>query len=164
MMEKRILSNSDAQAEAEAKQIEDLLKRLSAADLRVNEVLTLKSNPEVTIKPNFYSASAGIIGEIHTHYGKMLPAQKHKVAADVLKMLLFEQDSGRKLQKFIVVCSQREYDWLTGNSYVAQAARMNGIEVILNPLDENLEELVKKARKDQNLYNPQNEQPQEVTL
>ena len=163
-MEKRTLSNSDAQAEAEAKQIEDLLKWLSAADLKVNKVVTLKRNPKVTVKPDFYSESAGIIGEIHTHYGKMLPAQQHKVAADVLKMLLFEQDLGRKLQKFIVVCSQKEYDWLTGNSYVAQAARMNGIEVILNPLDEKLEELVKKARKGQNLYNPQTERPKEVTL
>ncbi len=156
-MEKRVKSDTKQQRAAELEQIERFQKEYQLPDLRYSKdekndwVLHFKSDPAVTIRPDFYSESAGVIGEVHTHYGKMRVGQRHKLAADILKMLAYEKDLGQKLEKYIIVCSEEEKRYLEGSSYVAKAARMNDIHVIEYPLKGETEEKVRQAMLDEDL-------------
>ena len=156
-MEKRILSDTKQQRDAELEQIERFKEKFQLADLQYSAdkdsplILHFQSEPAVTISPDFYSESADVIGEVHTHYGKMRVGQRHKLAADILKMLSFEQDLGRTLKKYIIVCSQEEERYLKGNSYIAKAARQNAIEIVRIPLDNDTEAKVRQAMKEQDL-------------
>ena len=158
-MEKRQLSDSKQQRTAELEQIERFKAKFQLSDLlysRENDhplTLQFKSDPSVTISPDFYSESAGIIGEVHTHYGKLRVGQRHKLAADILKMLAYETDLGRKLEKYIIVCSEEEKSYLEGHSYVAKAAKMSDIHVLLYPLNAETEEKVRQAMEEQDLRN-----------
>lgn len=66
-------------------EVEDLLR------------VSLQRNPKVFltegvhIEPDFYSKEAKIVGEIFAHHGKTKGGQNHKVAQDILKMLLLEK-------------------------------------------------------------------------
>lgn len=150
-MNKRKLSDSTQQRKAEKEQIQRVSMLLNIPDLRENPTLQFKSDASVTIKPDFYSESAGVIGEIHTHYGKMRVGQRHKLAADILKMLLFEEDLKKELKKYIIVCSEAEKRYLEGNSYIAKAVKMHHINVVYIPLDAEREEKVRKAMLDEDL-------------
>lgn len=96
----------------------------------INESILLGEKVSVCICPDFYSEKDGIIGEIHSHIGKLKPSQMHKICADILKMLLFEKVYHIKLRKMLVVCSEDEADQLSGNSYLGEAIRQFGIELI----------------------------------
>ena len=58
--------------------------------------VTLEKNPKINvvgkiyIHPDFYSEENRIIGEIFAHIGDLKTGQKHKIAHDILKMLLLE--------------------------------------------------------------------------
>jgi len=60
--------------------------------------VSLQSNPKlfltegVHIEPDFYSEQDKIVGEIFAHQGKTKGGQNHKVAQDILKMLLLEKN------------------------------------------------------------------------
>lgn len=115
---------------------EEILKRLVSDqnwcmdNFCTNEIIPLGENSSVHICPDFYSERDGIIGEIHSHIGKLKPAQLHKISADILKMLLFEKMSHTKLRKLLVVCSEDEATQLSGNTNVGEAIRQYGIELI----------------------------------
>ena len=111
--------------------IKDILPSLLNATDLYHGALHLMNNSKVTIEPDFYSSSKKIIGEIHAHIGQLKPAQAHKIASDVLKLLLFERDFGIEMRKIIVVCSGQEKDQLEGQSNLAEALRQFGIEVLL---------------------------------
>ena len=121
----------DGDAHVQRQIEEDIFKLLKeefgAADLERNKVLPLPCDSAVKIQPDFYSQSQKIIGEIHSHLGKLKPAQKHKVAADILKLHLFDPEN--EYLKYYVVCDTEEEKLLKGNSYLAAARKAFGIEV-----------------------------------
>lgn len=61
-------------------------------------ILTLAEENDIRICPDFYSEKDHIIEEIHTHLGRLKPAQLHKIEGDILKMLFFEK--GQKGVKY----------------------------------------------------------------
>ncbi len=65
----------------------------------------------------------------------MKGGQPKKIAADILKMLLYDKANDCNFTKYIVVCSQEEHDQLTGKSALAEAIRQFDIHVMLIPLD-----------------------------
>ncbi len=108
-------------------------------------------NPTTYIVPDIYSEEHKLIGEVHAHTQKLKSAQKDKLAADILKMVLFEKEQHVEFEKVILVCGQEEKTYLEGDSYVADAIKQFNIKVEyvgLTPEQETL--LVKTARK-QNL-------------
>ena len=122
---------------------------------------TLLSNPKVliegdegvTIVPGFLSTEHGVVGEIYAHIGRIKPAQAHKIAADVLKMLLYEKTQGRRLKKYIVVCDEQVEDYLKGQSYLSAAISQFGVEVLYFPLEATDVVELKAAQDRQNIYN-----------
>ncbi len=149
-MYQRTDGDSSVQHQIEEMIFQELKKQFCIDDLALNPSLALPDNPAVKIKPDFYSAAKKVIGEIHTHLGKLKPAQMHKVAADVLKLHLF--DPKNQYKKYYVVCSTAEYVQLTGNSYLSEAIRQFGITVKCMELDTNIIKRLQDTIKKQNMF------------
>ena len=152
-MGKRQGSDSVVQRAIERILIERVKNVLDVNNLELNKTLYLKANPKTSIEPDFYSEEKRIIGEVHSHLGKLKPAQMNKVASDVLKMLLFEEDRGEVYNKYLVVCSKEEEVQLTGNSHVAQAIRNHNIKVLCFDIDDEAINALRIAMKEQSLIN-----------
>ena len=149
----KIYGRSDFQQSLEHEIIKQLEEKFQAAHLECNKFLQLPHEKGVKIKPDFFSKKLKIIGEIHVHSGKLKPSQKDKIATDILKMHLFDPDN--EYRKYYVVCSQEEYAYLTGKSYVAAAIRRYNVEPIFVQLDESESELLRETMQKQNMfYNP----------
>ena len=113
-MEKRYLSDSKVQREAEEIIFENLKSKLKCDDLQSNVRILISKANNIWICPDFYSEEKHIIGEIHTHLGKLKSAQLHKIEGDILKMLLFEKcHNGKRYRKMIVVCDIEEYNTIS---------------------------------------------------
>ena len=142
--------DSTVQKQIEKTIFEKLKSFLHADVLERNADLELPGEPGIRIRPDFYSESQKIIGEIHAHLGKLKPAQMRKVAADVLKLHLFDPEN--RFRKYYVVCCQEEKAQLEGNSYLAAAMRKFNIEVKLIELTEQEQNALRAAMKKQNMY------------
>lgn len=145
-----INGKSDCQQAMEPIIIEKLKEQLQITDLQYNKFLSLPKEKGVKIKPDFYSKKHRIIGEIHVHLGKLKPAQKDKIAADILKMHLYDPDN--EYQKYYVVCGQEEYAFLTGKSYVAAALRRYNVKPVLVQLSEDDSEWLQDTMEKQNMF------------
>ena len=142
--------DSSFQREIEQKIFHELRVLLCADDLKSNISIPLPHNPEIQIKPDFYSESKKIIGEIHVHLGRLKPAQKHKVAADILKLHLF--DPNNQYRKYYIVSDAVEYDQLMGNSFIAEAIRQYEIIVKCMPLDQETIAQLQQIMNKQNMF------------
>ena len=152
-MTKRHLSDSDVQCNIEKYIFDEIKKNLLCENLQSNVILTLSEENNIRICPDFYSEKAHIIGEIHTHLGRLKPAQFHKIEGDILKMLLFEKgQKGVKYTKMIVVCDIQEYEQLKGKSFVAEAIRQFDIRLKYVPLNKERIVQLQDAMEKQNLY------------
>lgn len=151
-MTKRHLSDSDVQCNIEKYIFDEIKKKLLCENLQSNVILTLSEENDIRICPDFYSEKDHIIGEIHTHLGRLKPAQLHKIEGDILKMLLFEKgQKGVKYVKMVVVCDMQEYKQLQGKSFVAEAIRQFDIKLERIPLKAEQIVQLKNAMKNQNL-------------
>ena|GEM_PF-1466935 len=153
-------SDSTVQRKIEARQFRHFQETYAASvpDLMQNHPLPLHSDNRIVLVPDFYSESAGIIGEIHSVPGRLKPAQLHKIAGDILKMLLFEHDYKKEIKKYLIVCNEHAYDQLTGRSHLAETIRQFEIQVLLFPLSSDEEYRLRDAAKRQDLT-AKNEKP-----
>lgn len=152
-MGKRYLSDSTVQREAEEIIFENLKSKLKCDDLQSNVRILISKANNIWICPDFYSEGKHIIGEIHTHLGKLKSAQLHKIEGDILKMLLFEKcHNGKRYRKMIVVCDIEEYNQLMGNSFVAEAIRQFDIELYYVSLEQTQINKIQQAMQEQNFY------------
>ena len=72
-----------------------------------NPKVLIEGDEGVTIVPDFLSTEHGSVGEIYALIVRIKPAQAHKIAADVLKMLLYEKTQGRRLKKYMLFAMNR---------------------------------------------------------
>ena len=146
-------SSSDEQMRAEEEIFEHLSNSTGISDLKSNPKLVLNGNERVFIRPNIYSQSERIIGEINAHIGRLKTSQLHKVAADLLKMQLYDKTSGITHRKWIVVCSKEEEKQLKGGSYLAEAIRQFDVEVIRIDISTETYQALKDAQERQKMVN-----------
>lgn len=152
MTVKRHLSDSDVQCKIEQYVFGEIKKKLLCDHLQANVTLILSEENNIRICPDFYSEEQRIIGEIHTHLGRLKPAQLHKIEGDILKLLLFEKiQKNGVYRKIIAVCSMQEYEQLQGKSFVAEAIRQFDIQLEYIPLNDEQTTLLKNAMENQNL-------------
>ena len=145
---KYVQSSSAYQREMENKIFAEVQKILDPG-LISNAQVPVNSANGIYIKPDFYSEKRRIIGEIHTHAGRLKGGQPKKIAGDILKMLLHDKVNHCEYTKYIVVCDQEEYDQLTGNNMLAETIRQFDIHVLLIPLDEKMHETLREVMKKQ---------------
>lgn len=138
---------------AEEEIFEHLSNSTGISDLKSNPDLPLNGDDRTFIRPNIYSRSERIIGEIHSHIGRLKPAQLHKIAADLLKMLLYDKTSGITHRKWIVVCSKEEEEQLKGGSYLAEAIRQFDVEIIRVNIKAETCQALKDAQERQKMVN-----------
>ena len=119
----------------------------------------LEKNPKINvagktyIQPDFYSEENRIIGEIFAHIGSLKVGQKHKIAHDILKMLLLEKATGETFRKMIVVCDKEVHRALRGYSALAESFTQFGVELRCVELDEGRRREVLAAQKRQVMVN-----------
>lgn len=131
-------SNSDLQAKIEKIQIRKLEEKVNIPDLGNDSYLYFKNDMDSKIKPDIYSSKHHIIGEVYSHLGKLKPSQLDKVTADILKMILFEEDSGISYKKYYVVCDKAVEESMRGNTVIRNAIKMHDIQIECFELDEPL--------------------------
>lgn len=122
--------------------------------------IALAENPKVFlsdrvhIEPDFYSEEGGVVGEIFAHVGNFKVGQTHKIANDVLKMLLLDKVKGKTHRKIIIVCSNEEKESLTkGKSWLAEVIRQFDVEVMKIDISEDLKTQLIGAQKRQEMKN-----------
>ena len=145
---KYVDSSSAYQRQIEKIIFSEIQKSLGA-DLVSNVQVPINSTKGIYINPDFYFKERRIIGEIHTHAGRLKGGQPKKIAGDILKMLLHDKVNHCEYTKYIVVCDQEEYDQLTGNNMLAETIRQFDIHVLLIPLDEKMHETLREVMKKQ---------------
>ena len=150
--------NSSMQQEIEKSILKRLKMELNVDELESNRSLPLPGEPGVRIRPDFYSEQHKIIGEIHSHLGKLKPAQQKKVAADILKLHLFDPDN--KFRKIYALCDKEEEEQLRGNGWLPAAIRLFKIEIMLIGLTEQERNDLRAAMRRQNMHP---EQPGDTT-
>jgi hypothetical protein len=74
--------------------------------------------------------------EVYCHVGKLKKGHKGKLATDVLKLTYLEKALGGEWRKILGLTGEEAKDYCTGNSWLADAARVFGIEVIFVELGE----------------------------
>lgn len=133
--------------------LEEFKKETGFTKLDSEDKKEIEINETTKIVPDFYSDEYKIIGEIHTHQGALKPSQKHKIANDILKMLLFDKMKGVEYQKFIVVCSENERKQLEeSNSFLCLACKAFEITIKKYELTAELENKLAETVEKQNMY------------
>jgi len=149
-MNKTMKSSSHEQREIE---------RYAFAEMEKMLQVSLQSNPKVFlaegvhIEPDFYSEEEKIVGEIFAHHGKTKGGQNHKVAQDILKMLLLEKMQGITYRKYLVVCDKDMEKVLTGKSALAESIRQYDIKLICVELPKELRNKILEAQNRQVMIN-----------
>ena len=153
-MSKKVDSNSEVQARME-KVIFKKVKKEKLFDgslYKPTQPIIIDSEGLTYIIPDFYSKESKVIGEIHSHIGRLKSSQMHKIANDILKMLLHDKIKGEPYKKYIAVCDKEEYTQLKeGKSFVATAIKGFNIEVLYVELEKSDYEELANAMKKQNL-------------
>lgn len=130
------------------------IERILAVPLQENVKIYLSDNKKIHIEPDFYSGDNCIVGEIFARVGSYKVGQRHKVAGDILKMLLLENVRGKKFRKMLVVCSDEEKNKLEqGASWLSESVRQFGIEVVKIDIPKELEMQIIEAQKRQKMVN-----------
>ena len=131
-------SNSDLQVRIEKIQIRKLEEKINITDIGNDSYLYFNSDMGSKIKPDIYSSKHHIIGEVYSHLGKLKSSQLDKVTADILKMILFEEDAGVSYKKYYVVCDKAVEESMRGNAVIRNAIKMHDIQIECFELDEPL--------------------------
>ena len=145
-------SRSDEQREAEEYLVDELEKKLGYP-LKRNHDLSVPDTDGAYICPDFYSKEHHVMGEVFAHIGKPKKTQDNKIANDILKMLLYDEKTGIKHTKILVVCDEAEARKLKGKSALAASIQTFGIEVVRIDLCDVLREKVLAAQSRQRMVN-----------
>lgn len=148
-------SNSELQVEIEKIQIKKLEKKLNHSDLSNDAFIYFKGDDSSKIKPDIYSEKHHIIGEVYTHLGKLKPSQMHKVTSDILKLILFNKDSGSDFEMYYVVCDETVKESMLNNSVIRNAVRLYKFNIECIPLNATMKEKLKETMKKQDLTKSQ---------
>jgi len=151
MCSKRLASCSNVQQGAEA-----VILKAFGDSLGVNFQSKEISLDRSSVKVDGY-CSVGqsiIIAEVYAHQGKAKSAQRNKVYADILKLILIKQELGKKsnVDVYIIFGDEEAASVLKGNSWGAEAARLFGIKYRVMTLDADLKDSIKRTQQNQNLY------------
>ncbi len=112
----------------------------------------------VLLQIDGYSETADeiILAECWAHVGKAKVAQKHKIAADVLKLSLAAKwlrrlHPTKAVKCFLLFADENAADVVRSRSWLSVAARQHDIQPYVVQLDETLLSMIKQAQQDQDL-------------
>ena len=146
-------SRSDEQQEAEgiilASVNSELGLSLSSEKLRLSE--------KVVVQLDGLDEGNRVVCEIYSRIGKLRGSQPDKVASDLLKMSLLEETRGGSWRKVFAFADSDAARQLTGRSWLAAAASLLKVEVIVVELPQHVRAGIEKAQARQKMVNPRSE-------
>ena len=92
--------------------------------------------------------------EIYSRIGELKPAQKHKVAGDILKMALLERTLGGTWNKYLCFADDTASKSVLGRKWLATATRQMNIEIVVLPLPDATRSAILQAQERQRMVNP----------
>jgi hypothetical protein len=72
-----------------------------------------------------------VICEIYCRIGRLLPAQKKKIAADILKLMVTERVLAGRWRKILCFADAGAAGEVRGRSWLAKAVALEGIEILV---------------------------------
>ena len=144
-------SDSDLQLEIEKLLIRKLEEKLGITGLQNDQYLSFKGNIDSKIKPDIFSDEHHLIGEVYTHLGKLKSSQVDKIAADILKMIVYNEDYGKDYEMYYVVCDEAVKKCMLGNAVISNAIRIHKVQVECFELNEVLKKKLSATMKRQDI-------------
>ena len=144
-------SRSDVQMSIEEDVIKGFEQKMNLHDLKCEAYLPFPGDASAKIRPDIYSEEHRIIGEVYSHLGKLKSAQMHKVQADILKMILYKDDSGIDFHMYYLVCDDGAADSIRNNSVIKIALRREDFTLVVVPIDDEQRALLSSTMKKQDL-------------
>jgi len=109
----------------------------------------------VTVQPDAIDPTRKVVVEAYARIGRVKGAQLNKIKGDILKLALVGKELGSEWRKILCFASSEAAKYAQGKSWVAEAAKVFGIEVIVVELPVEQHEKVIQAQKRQIMVNPQ---------
>jgi len=95
-----------------------------------------------------------VLVECFAHVGAMKGGQRHKVATDALKLITLGRGKpGARL--LLALANESSARSLTGQSWLAEALRSGGVEVLVVDVEASLVEKILAAQELQKMVNPE---------
>jgi hypothetical protein len=94
-----------------------------------------------------------VLCEVYCRLGILKPAHKHKVASDMLKLILAERELGGTWRKVICLVDDEAFRTISGRSWLKAVADRFGVELITVALPADVRALVKAAQGRQLMQN-----------
>ncbi|MCX6095039.1 MAG: hypothetical protein NTY63_09515 [Candidatus Bipolaricaulota bacterium] len=106
------------------------------------------------VKLDGFSSEHRVLAEAYARHGVLKPAQRHKVATDILKMIYVERVLGGTWRKCLCFADEAAAQSVQGDGWLAQTVRTFGVEVRVYPLPADVRDAVIAAQKRQVMVNP----------
>jgi hypothetical protein len=113
---------------------------------------------DILVQIDGYSETANeiVLAECWAHIGKAKVAQKHKIAADILKLsltagLLRNLHPDKAVKCFLIFADEDAADVVRSSSWLSAAAKHYGVVPWVVQLDDALVTMIRQAQKDQDL-------------
>ena len=148
--EPRYVSDSSEQLDAEAVALEKLGAILGCT--LVGEDLKLDGGAKLRV--DGINHEHRILCEVYSRIGRLRGAQPHKLASDMLKLLLAERHLGGSWRKIICLADEEAARCLRGRSWLAEAGKKMGFEVRAVELPPPLRGRILAAQRRQVMVNP----------
>jgi hypothetical protein len=146
---------NDASDSAEQRDAEPFLIKALSDDVGV---WIEPGSPEGLAAPGVeldgYSREPRVLAEAYARHGKLKPAQRHKIASDILKMIYVERVLGDTWRKYLCFADEAAANSVQGDGWLAQTVRTFGVEVRVYPLPADVRDAVIAAQKLQVMVNP----------
>ena len=113
--------------------------------------MSFKGNIDSKIKPDIFSDEHHLIGEVYTHLGKLKSSQVDKIAADILKMIVYNEDYGKDYEMYYVVCDEAVKKCMLGNAVISNAIHIHKVQVECFELNEVLKKKLSATMKRQDI-------------
>jgi hypothetical protein len=93
---------------------------------------------ELAVKPDAVSSPNKIVVEVYARIGAVKGAQLHKIKGDILKLAFIGQRLGVEWKKILCFASKEAASYASGATWVAEAARAFGVEVLVVDIPEDI--------------------------
>ncbi len=91
--------------------------------------------------------------EVYVRIGSVKGAQQHKIKGDILKLAFIGQRLGTEWRKILCFASKEAASYASGATWVAEAAREFGIEIVAVDIPEDIKASIVTAQVRQRMIN-----------
>jgi len=106
------------------------------------------------VQPDAIHNDSKTVVEVYARIGAVRGAQLHKIKGDILKLAFIGVRLGDQWRRILCFASKEAASYVSGTSWVAQAARKFGVEVVVVDIPAETRESVLKAQTRQRMVNP----------